>query len=147
MKIVRTNSSNKDFKTLVVKLDKELEIRDGEMHSFYHQYNTIETINEVVVLYVNDKAVACGALKKYHDNMELKRMFVLPDYRSKGYATTVLKELEIWAKELEFKQIILETGINQPEAISFYIKNGYIQIENYGQYSGITTSLCFLKIL
>ena len=147
MKIVRTNSSNKDFKTLVVKLDKELEIRDGEMHSFYHQYNTIEAINEVVVLYVNDKAVACGALKKYHDNMELKRMFVLPDYRSKGYATTVLKELEIWAKELEFKQIILETGINQPEAISFYIKNGYIQTENYGQYIGITTSLCFLKIL
>ena len=147
MKIVRTNSSNKDFKTLVVKLDKELEIRDGEMHSFYHQYNTIETINEVVVLYVNDRAVACGALKKYHDNMELKRMFVLPDYRSKGYATTVLKELEIWAKELEFKQIILETGINQPEAISFYIKNGYIQTENYGQYIGITTSLCFLKIL
>lgn len=147
MKIVRTNSSNKDFKTLVVKLDKELEIRDGEMHSFYHQYNTIEAINEVVVLYVNDKAVACGALKKYHDNMELKRMFVLPDYRSKGYATTVLKELEIWAKELEFKQIILETGVNQPEAISFYIKNGYIQTENYGQYIGITTSLCFLKIL
>lgn len=147
MKIVRTNSSNKDFKTLVVKLDKELAIRDGEMHSFYHQYNTIEAINEVVVLYVNDRAVACGALKKYHDNMELKRMFVLPDYRGKGYATTVLKELEIWAKELEFKQIILETGINQPEAISFYIKNGYIQIENYGQYSGITTSLCFLKIL
>lgn len=147
MKIVRTNSSNKDFNTLVVKLDKELAIRDGEMHSFYHQYNTIEAINEVVVLYVNDRAVACGALKKYHDSMELKRMFVLPDYRGKGYATTVLKELEIWAKELDFQQIILETGINQPEAISLYAKNGYIQIENYGQYSGITTSLCFLKIL
>lgn len=104
-------------------LDKELVIRDGELHSFYHQYNSLKVLDHVVVAYYNERAIACGALKKYHENsVEIKRMFVLESERGKGIASTILSELESWAKELKYERCILETGINQPEAINLYKK-------------------------
>ena len=60
---------------------------------------------------------------------------------------SVLSDLESWAKELGFVKCVLETGINQPEAIALYKKCGYSIIENYGQYKGVENSLCFEKIL
>jgi putative acetyltransferase len=57
-------------------------------------------------------------------------MFINPDYRGKGIASKILSELELWTSELNYFQIILETGINQPEAISLYKKSGYKITEN-----------------
>lgn len=146
--VYRTNSENNDFLTLVRELDKELEIRDGEDHSFYDQFNKLDTIKHVVLLYKDQTAVGCGAIKKFGEGkMEIKRMFVLPEKRGAGFASRILKELESWAVEMTFRSCVLETGIRQPEAISLYKKNGYRSIPNYGQYSGLKTSLCFEKNL
>ena len=95
IRLVRTDSSNNDFVELVKLLDKELQIRDGSEHSFYSQYNKIDKIKNVVVAYEDDVAVGCGAIKEYESNtMEVKRMFVKDEYRSKGIATKILIELE-----------------------------------------------------
>ena len=146
LSIKRTNSESADFRKLNTELDKELAISDGKGHSFYAQYNKIDSIHHVLVVYNNDKPIACGAIKKYSDEvMEIKRMFVLPEHRGNGIATLVLKELEKWAKELNFKKCILETGINQPDAISLYKKNAYKIIPNYGQYANVENSFCFEK--
>ena len=147
-KIIRTNSNNIDFQELVKELDADLKIRDGEEHSFFAQFNKIDLINHVIVAYFNDEAVGCGAMKQYDDDtMEVKRMFVKPISRGNGIATIVLKEVENWAKELDFSKCILETGIKQPEAIALYQKNNYTQIPNYGQYETVESSICFEKIL
>ena len=147
-KIIRTNSNNIDFQELVKELDADLKIRDGEVHAFFAQYNKIDLINHVVVAYMNDEAVGCGAIKQYDDDtMEVKRMFVKPTNRGNGIATMVLKEVENWTKELDFSKCILETEIKQPEAIALYQKNDYTQIPNYGQYETVESSICFEKIL
>lgn len=144
--IKRTNSNDPNFQNLVVLLDRDLAIRDGEEHSFFAQYNKITSINHVVVAYENGLAVGCGAIKAYsEDIVEIKRMFVLEANRGKGIASLVLLELEKWAKELGYKKCILETGIKQPEAISLYTKNQYVRIKNYGQYADIANSVCFEK--
>jgi len=148
LNLVRTNSSNSDFVSLVQLLDADLAIRDGEEHSFYAQYNKVNMINHVIVAYQNDKAVSCGALKEFSPKvMEIKRMFTVPEYRGKGIASRVLAQLEAWAKEMQFEKCILETGKAQPEAIALYSKNGYSIIPNYGQYAGIENSVCFEKAL
>ena len=77
----------------------------------------------------------------------LKRIYVLPKFRSKGVATSILKELETWAKELNFEKIIMETGFRQVEAIQLYIKNGFHSIPNYGHYAEVENSFCFEKII
>ena len=144
--IVRTNSENHDFIELVKLLDADLAIRDGKDHSFYAQFNTIQTIKYAVVAYEHELPLGCGAIKEYDaDTMEIKRMFVLPESRNKGIAGEILSELERWAKELSYTKCILETGKKQPEAIALYIKHGYRAIPNYGQYAGIENSLCFDK--
>ena len=146
IKFIRTNSEHGLFIELVKHLDEELKIRDGEEHAFYDQYNKIDHINHVVVAIMDEKTVGCGAIKTYHDStVEIKRMFVSPDARGRGIASNILIELEIWAKELHFTKCILETGVNQPEAIGLYKKNGYKRIHNFGQYKNAISSLCFEK--
>ena len=146
IQVVKTDSSNKDFIALVTQLDKDLAIRDGDEHSFYAQYNTIAMIKYAVVLYDDEVPVACGAIKQFdNESVEVKRMFVPNDYRGKGYATLVLNALENWALELGYKNLVLETGLKQPEAIALYKKNGFSVIPNYGQYIGIENSVCFNK--
>ena len=146
--LFRTNSDNLDFQSLVHLLDADLRIRDGEEHSFYAQFNKIDTIKHAIVAYLNNEAVGCGAIKMYQrDTMEVKRMFVAENNRGLGIASSILTALEIWAFELGFTTCVLETGKKQPEAIALYLKCGYTIISNYGQYEGVENSICFEKLL
>ncbi|EOZ98104.1 putative acetyltransferase [Indibacter alkaliphilus LW1] len=148
IKIQRSNSSNLDFLSLVKLLDKDLDIRDGADHSFYAQYNKLDKINHVVIAYAGQIPVGCGAFKEYEkDKVEIKRMYVLENYRNKGIAGLILQTLEQWAIELGYSSAILETGLMQPEAIGLYKKSGYDTIPNYDQYAGIENSVCFHKTL
>ena len=148
IKYNRTNSDNHDFQILVGQLDADLKFRDGEANSFYAQYNKIDKIKFVIVAYENEVAVGCGAIKEYtYDTMEVKRMYVVLYKRGQGIASDILKELEIWANELNYKICLLETGKKQPEAIELYKKNGYRIISNFGQYKDVENSICFEKIL
>ncbi len=148
MLILRTTSENPDFIKLVRHLDQDLAIRDGEEHSFYAQFNKIATIKHVIVAYLDERPVGCGAIKAHDENtMEVKRMFVFPELRGQGIATKILEELENWARELGYERCVLETGKKQPEAIHLYQKNGFQIISNYGQYAGVENSVCFEKRL
>ncbi len=127
-------------------LDATLQEVDGEEHSFYAQYNALSTIKNVVVLFDDDIAIACGAFKQFNEHtVEIKRMFTHPTHRGKQAATSVLTELENWATELNYTNAILETGVNLTNAIALYTKNGYTKRANYGQYIGVDNSICFQK--
>jgi putative acetyltransferase len=144
--IIRTDSTNNDFVELVKQLDADLAIRDGDEHAFYHQFNKINMIKHVVVLYQDGEPLSCGAIKEsMPGSMEVKRMYTVPSARGKGLAVKVLTELEKWAAELNYAKCVLETGLKQPEAIALYTKCGYKVIANYGQYAGIENSVCFEK--
>lgn len=146
--LVRTNSDDSDFRELVALLDAELAIRDGDEHSFYAQFNKVDTIKYVVVAYEGSEAIGCGAIKEYEGVVaEIKRMFVRLEKRGLGIAKIVLSELESWARELNYAECILETGWKQPEAIRLYQKSGYETIPNYGQYAGIENSVCMKKLI
>ncbi|HSF89301.1 MAG TPA: GNAT family N-acetyltransferase, partial [Saprospiraceae bacterium] len=115
---------------------------------FYAQFNTLTNIRQVILAYAGDHPVGCGAFRLYDaQSVEIKRMFVHPDYRGRGIARMILDELELWAKESGFHESMLETGFNQPEAIALYSKAGYEVIPNYGPYEKVTTSVCMRKNL
>jgi GNAT superfamily N-acetyltransferase len=146
--IKRTTSDDPDFQALVVLLDRDLAIRDGDEHDFYHQFNKITMIKHAIVAYMDDIAVGCGAFKEYESGtVEIKRMYTLPEYRGRKIAAEVLTELEHWAAELHYTSCILETGKKQPEAIRLYERSGYTLRPNYGQYAGVENSVCMKKEL
>lgn len=146
--IKRTDSEDQDFVSLVKLLDAELAIRDGADSSFYAQFNKIDSIKNVVVVYLNETPVGCGAFKPYDaTSIEVKRMFVSENARNQKIASQILTMLENWAQELGYKRSVLETGKRQPEAIALYTKAGYQVTANYGQYIGVDNSVCFEKTI
>jgi len=148
IQIIKTDSNNLDFQSLVKMLDADLAIRDGDNHAFYAQFNKTNKIKYVIVIYQNAIPVACGAIREWKEGvMEIKRMFVEPNFRRKGFAELVVRNLEFWSVELGYEKCILETGKNQPEAIQLYQKIGFKIIPNYGQYAAIENSVCMEKLL
>jgi putative acetyltransferase len=145
---IRTTSDDPDFRMLIHALDEDLYRRNGEAQLQYRQYNQVDMINHVVVVYFEGKPVGCGCYKKFdNDTIELKRMFVLPEMRGKKLAAGLLQELEKWAIEEAYMRAVLETGLRQVEAIRLYTVAGYCLTENYGQYIGMEDSICYRKEL
>jgi GNAT superfamily N-acetyltransferase len=148
IKITKTNSENLDFLVLISDLDKTLWERYPELKSNYWGNNIIEFNPNVVIIYLNNKPVACGCFKKYDDKtIEIKRMFVSPDARGLGLAQQILSELELWAYQLGFSSSVLETLYKQQEAIGLYQKVGYSIVDNYEPYVGLANSVCMKKKL
>ena len=144
--VTRTTSNNPDFEKLVIELDAVLAILDGEDHAFYAQFNKSSALKNAIIAYENETAVGIGAYKEYDsETVEMKRMYTLPEFRGKGIASKILSELELWAKEENYKSAVLETGFLQTDAISLYKKLGYVITENYGQYIGVENSICMKK--
>lgn len=146
IKTIKTTSENKDFIRLVAALDKSLWERYPEENQEYWQNNILEINPNVVIIYLDNKAVACGCFKKYDKNtIEIKRMFVSPEARGMGLAQKMLQQLELWASELGYSLSVLETLYKQKEAIALYQKVGYFIIDNYEPYVGLKDSICMKK--
>ncbi len=145
-KFIRTTSENTDFRNLINALDEDLYLRNGEAQLQYRQYNQVDLIDHVVVIYFEGKPFGCGCFKKFDDTtVEMKRMFVLAEMRGKQLAAQMLQELEKWAVEEGNTAAVLETGYRQVEAIRLYTVAGYSLMENYGQYIGMEDSICYRK--
>lgn len=78
---------------------------------------------------------------------EVKRMYVAPGARRRGYARAVLDHLETTARAAGADVMVLETGTAQPEAIRMYVAAGYEIVENFGHYAWSPKSRCFGKRL
>lgn len=148
LKVVRTDSDDAAFRTLVQGLDQDLALRNGDKNAFFAQYNKLDLIRNVVVVMDGHTPVGCGAFKPFGtDAVEIKRMFVPATHRQRGIASRVLQELERWAGELGHTRCVLETGRKQTEAIALYTKKDYEVVPNYGPYVGVAESVCFAKVI
>ncbi|MEO6881644.1 MAG: GNAT family N-acetyltransferase [Mycobacteriaceae bacterium] len=78
---------------------------------------------------------------------ELKRMYVLPAAQRRGLARAVLAELEGGARAAGRARMILETGIEQPEAMSLYASAGYAPTPKFGVYRHEESSRCYARDL
>ncbi|NQU87863.1 MAG: GNAT family N-acetyltransferase [Mariniphaga sp.] len=141
--IKRTFPNDPQFTSLIEFLNKELWERNPVRQGEYESHNLLDPETSCVIAFDDKKPIATGAFRILKDDKaEIKRMYVLPEYRGKGISKLVLSELETWAKEQELSTAVLETGLNHPEAISLYQKSGYRKIKNYGPYKILPESIC-----
>lgn len=87
--------------------------------------------------YEGERLVACGAIKHLRDDgeyAEIKRVFVIPECRGRGYSKAIMTALEEHAEGLGIGCLRLETGIYQPEALSLYRRLGYVERSPFGSY-------------
>lgn len=93
-------------------------------------------------------AVGCGAFRP-HDSttVEVKRMFVRPEFRGRGIARRIIEAIEREAQRRGYTRSILETAVRQPEAIALYQSCGYSEIAKFGPYVESERSVCFGKAI
>lgn len=147
--IIRTTSENPDFCSLIELLDKDLWNRNPKTQQNFDAFNKIKQDANVIIAYDDGHAVGCGCFRVTENEniVEIKRMYVKGDKRGKGIAKSILTELVAWALEEGRTGAVLETGTNNPEAISLYKKMGFEQIEKYEPYVNSEESICMGKEL
>ena len=97
---------------------------------------------------VDGEPIGCGGLRRHEDGVvEVKRMFVRSAHRRQGHARSLLRALEDRARSSGYRKVILETGLAQPEAIAFYLSEGYTLIDGFGHYKDSPSSRSFAKDL
>jgi putative acetyltransferase len=90
----------------------------------------------------------CGALRRLDDSCaEIKRMYVRPGFRRQGVGRAILLALESHARASGVARLVLETGVDQPEALALYERHQFVRRGRYGEYRGDLTSLFFEKTL
>ena len=150
MNVVLTDGRDKDFIELCRLLDENLnEIVGGEkQREQYIQYNTLDDIHDVVLVYIDKVSVGCAGFKHYEDRIaEVKRVYVRKAYRGKGISNVLLHTLEESARIKGYGKLVLETGASLVAAMGLYVKRGYKRIDNYGQYQDMPESICMEKLL
>ncbi len=99
---------------------------------------------------VDGTLAACGAVKLMTDDGvygEIKRVFVLPTHRGKGYARSIMQALETELCLRHIGMARLETGILQPEALALYRALDYRERGPFGAYVPDPLSLFMEKAL
>lgn len=90
----------------------------------------------------------CGGLRRHSaESAEVKRMYVRPTARGLGVARALLAALEDFALEAGYREVRLETGTEQPEAMALYVSAGYQPIPGYGFYADYPDSRCYARSL
>lgn len=93
-------------------------------------------------------AVSMGGWRAHAPGVvELKRMYVPAQYRRQGLARATLAELERRAALAGATAVVLNTGLEQPEAVAMYEAAGYQPTAGYGIYAGAPVALFFGKAL
>lgn len=87
---------------------------------------------------IDARLVACGAAKLMQDDgryAEIKRVFVVEEYRGRGLSRRIMQHLENEMSRRGVELMRLETGVLQPEALSLYRKLGYLERGPFGAYA------------
>lgn len=147
-KIEKENINSKDAYELINELSDELCRMTGSNGRGSFDNSDMDNPRALFVIAREDNgmAVGCGAFREVTgDVAELKRMYTRR--KSYGIGSMVLDYLENRAKEFGYSRIVLETRKCNTKAVSFYMKNGYQVINNYGKYMDRPEAICFEKLL
>ena len=104
-----------------------------------------EELNDLRKIYVHDKAAifvllneekqtyaACVGLKEIQAGIcEMKRLYVAPAFRQKGYGQVLTKHIIEEGRQMGFKSMVLDTLEELKPAIRLYKKLGFKEIEAY----------------
>ncbi|MBL1111218.1 GNAT family N-acetyltransferase [Streptomyces sp. 110] len=110
------------------------------------------TADEVAVTWIaftgSGEPVATASLRALPgDRWEIKRVFVRAGHRGRGLAAVALAAVEASAAERGVAELMLQTGVRQPEAAALYAREGWYRIPPYPPYSRDPYSVCFAKRL
>ncbi|MCU1504899.1 MAG: hypothetical protein JWM12_4253 [Ilumatobacteraceae bacterium] len=147
--VVRTDLASPDAQMLIGALDAELLGRYPEPGSTFFTLTEGQVApgrGGFYVAYVDGSPLGCGAYRiPAGATAEIKRMYVTPEARGMKLGAAILDTLEWAALGDGATQLVLETGVRQPEALGLYARFGFTPMPCWGEYAGVPTSVCLGK--
>ena len=144
MKITFVSVDSRDFKALAERLDAYYFSLVGDIQNRYAETNRPENMTALAVAYEEGTPIACGAWKRIDGaTAELKRLYVLPEYRRRGAASSLIAALEADAAAAGIRRMILETAVDTADSHRLYLSAGYRIMDYYGSPAGAENCLCF----
>lgn len=88
--------------------------------------------SRLFLLIVGSEAAGCVIVKRLSsEDFELKRMYIDPQHRGKGYSQAMLDMAIGTARNMGAKRLLLDTDSTMTNAMHLYEKNGFRQIPAY----------------
>ncbi len=145
LQIIEADINTDESLLLLKELSGSLNHITGNSGESSFSVNDMEDEKSIFVIARSGSTVAgCGAIRPIDDSTgELKRMYAKE--RGLGVGTSILNFLENKALEFGYSRLICETRKINAGACSFYIRNGFHIIPNYGKYQGRDEAVCFEK--
>jgi len=85
-----------------------------------------------LVGYEDGRPIAIGGVRRLDEAVcEVKRMFVVPDARSRGAGRALLAALEDAARALGYERVRIDSGPAQQHSRSLFAAAGYVEIAQY----------------
>lgn len=118
---------------------------ENELNQLSIQYN--KPTGALILAYQNETAIGCVGVRYLDKEVaELKRMFVLPEFRKLKIGHRLLEEALNSAKELGYNKIRLDTLQDMVAARALYQKNGFYEITSY-RHNPIARAIYMEKVL
>jgi putative acetyltransferase len=147
--IVRERPDTPDAVALIEELETHLASRYPAESR--HGFSVEKLLREEVAFFLlraDEAPAACGGIKLFGtDYGEIKRMYVRPQYRGRGFGKQILDHLADHARQHGVSLLRLETGIHQSEAIGLYERMGFQRIPPFPPYWEDPLSRCYEKRL
>lgn len=136
-----------------MQLIDELEMHLAPMYpqESRHGYSVEKLLQQGVVFFLlrhEGTPAGCGGVQLFRPPHEapygeLKRMYVRPHFRGRGFGRLILDHLAGYTRQQGINVLRLETGIYQEEAIRLYEQYGFRRIPPFGDYREDPLSLFF----
>jgi putative acetyltransferase len=127
---------------LIGELDAHLAPRypPSSRHAFSVDRLLAEGVDFFVLRSAGEPAACGGVLFVEADGAEpaygeVKRMYVAPAFRGRGFGKAILERLADETRARGVDRLRLETGIHQVEAIGLYEATGFERIGRFGPYA------------
>ncbi len=146
MELRFVDAGNKDYLMLAQKLDEYYFTLVGDVQLRYAEANRPENMACLIVAYDNEIPIGCGCWKRVNQTTaEVKRIFIMPEYRRQGVASAIIRKLEGSIAQAGYCHSILETARTTNDSKALYLSLGYQEIDYFGSPAGAENCLCFEK--
>ena len=111
---------------LDIRADDYVENTFGEMDAYFPPHGALLTARD------DGRLIGMGFLKKIRDgHCEVKRMYVLPDYRGQGLGKRILATLIDRARSLGYATAMLDSAVYMTTAHALYRSMGFKPVDYY----------------
>ncbi len=87
---------------------------------------------DILLWFQDGSVVACGALRELVPRVgEIKRIYVRPEFRGKGFGPTFVRALLDRAREVGYERLRVDTLPSMQAAIEFYQELGFRPIPSF----------------